>query len=121
MRSNPAFDQWIPTLASILLIETYNRPRLVRTLEWAVSILFWHRKMTLGPYQLTNSPWRFDKATLRTIQELTNFGCTPLSQRDGFDNIATCWNGSSARQPGSAIGYSHALRLAYAHIITRVL
>lgn len=113
-KSDSSIRRWALTLAAILLVESYNRPRSVRFLEWCASASLRNHRMTRGPYQLRNSPWSFRRATRRAIKSLEESGCRPLGEREDCNTLAERWNSTSRRQPGSAIGYADALRAALA-------
>lgn len=52
-----ACPEWTQLLCTVALVETHERGPLVRAAEWTLHTLAFGRSgLTLGPFQLTNSP-----------------------------------------------------------------
>lgn len=103
---------WVPILSSILLIESRERPRLIRGIEWIASILFRYREFTCGVFQMTNSPFRFTRAASEVVRRLELRECTSLIDSASLTQIARAWHGAASKQPGEMVGYQDALEIA---------
>ena len=104
------FEPNIPALKRLLLVETHERRRVERGVEWLLSTLLLRQSITRGPYQLTNAPWSFVAATRLAVERLEDFA----KSGEALDNarLSVLWYGAEQRQPGSAVSYADALTLA---------
>lgn len=108
----PLLEPWHSILLAILMLETRERPRFARALEWLLYLMRLNRDLTCGVFQMKSAPYRFEVAAREVALRLSSQGCEPSLQKDSLDKIARVWNGAASRQPGSCIGYADALRCA---------
>lgn len=104
---------WEPIVISIFLVESLERPQLVRAGEWIAQVANLRSDMTCGPLQSRNSPFRLKTAVLEAVNRLENAGVIPSSTWD-VELVARTWHGAASQQPGESISYSQALSLASA-------
>jgi hypothetical protein len=110
--NNSSIAVWREILLSILLIETRERPRVIRALEWLISILIPSRETTCGMFQMTNSPFRFNKSVSEVVGRLEANDCSPSLEIRSLEQVARLWHGASTRQRGEALSYVSAMQIA---------
>jgi hypothetical protein len=109
---DPALLPWLSTLSAIALLETYERRPVARGLERAVQFVLPRRGTTCGPLQLARAPYSLSACMTQAVTRLQTSGCLPYISAEDAQKIARVWNGAATRQPGSAVGYAEALRMA---------
>lgn len=112
LEANRVLEPWNLILWSLLLLETRERPRVVRGVEWFAFFCHLAPDLTCGPFQMRNAPFRFEKSVQEAVLRLKARGCIPSNHPADLDFIALIWNGSSARQTGSCLSYPQALYIA---------
>lgn len=105
-------------LAAVLAVEMSARPTAFRAVEWIVvcvgRALGLPRQMcphTLGPFQLSNGPFRFDNAVRVAVDR--------IGEATETSTVAQIWNGPhpDLRRPGARYSYAEALTIA--HMLVR--
>lgn len=112
-------QEWVPTIKSVLLVETRERPPSVRLVEWILGTLPVERArcITKGPFQMREAPFSFADAVVEVQSRLSSaLGQPPRTQHE-LERLGLMWNGSSQRESGSAVSYPEALALAHRIIL----
>jgi hypothetical protein len=107
-------DEWELLLSAILLIETRERPRIVRVAEWIISMLFLRRATTCGYFQMRRSPFRFTESVWEAVERLEHGGCHATLDEEALEQTARFWHGAASKQLGESVGYAQALAVARA-------
>lgn len=104
--------KWEQILSAILLIETRERPPIVRFAERIVSIFFLRRATTCGHFQMRSSPIGFAASVCEAIKRLERGECNSTLDEVALEQIARFWHGAASRQHGESLSYSKALAIA---------
>lgn len=106
-------SEWNDLLCSVALIETNERGLLVRAVEWVFHTLAVGRSgLTLGPFQLKNSPWKISSAIESLILLSRRRQISPELSDHDLNNFAKLWYGHDVVEDGSALSYPSALKIA---------
>jgi hypothetical protein len=103
-------------LEVVALVESLERGVAWRFIEWCVWCLR-RDSVTCGPLQLRSAPASLQKSIIEGADRLMEATEKRRSSRDFDEWLSRVWNGSSRKQPGAAISYTHAVRLARAALL----
>ncbi|WP_150109937.1 hypothetical protein [Crystallibacter crystallopoietes] len=113
------YIEWANLLCSIALVETNERRLLIRGVEWTFHVLAFGRSgLTLGPFQLRNSPWKLSSAIERLILLARRRQIGPELADLNLSNFAKLWYGHDFVETGSALSYPAALKIAASVVAT---
>lgn len=102
-------------LEALLVVETYERPALIRLLERCLQ-LAGRRRTTCGPLQLRNSPWRFAESVQVTAGRLE--AVIEGNVTTNWEDIAACWHGPASNRMPTRLRYAEALQLAHRAVVS---
>lgn len=97
------------SLVAILVVETHERPALMRAVERVVQV-GGRRGTTCGPLQLRNAPWGLPAAVRIAAERLGKLDA--LEGEPDWGSVARCWHGPSSEASSRVLKYADALRLA---------
>lgn len=105
-------DQKLAVIAGIMCVEMVARPSWIRAIEWVFQFMSnvarLERKLTVGPFQIRNGPWRLSQAVKIAYESF---------ESEGFNEIyaaATYWNGPRASTASNfgALSYADCLKVS---------
>lgn len=105
-------DQKSAVIAGIMCVEMVARPSWIRAIEWTFqfvsNVARLERKLTVGPFQIRNGPWKLSQAVKIAYESF---------ESEGFDEIyaaAAYWNGprASTANDFGALSYADCLKVA---------
>lgn len=102
---HPQVERHLTILRALVLVETRERPPWRRLLEWVLRAT--GRSVTCGPLQIRDGPFRLKDAYLETAMKLSS-----TAWLSTWSDAALLWYGSRRRQPGCALSYDTALKIA---------
>lgn len=106
-------SRWGKFLACLALVETFERKALVRAVERIVyHVSMKNARVTLGPFQMQDAPWKTSDAVKVVIDKLVEVGIEPSFYGENLDRLALHWYGHAGVEPGAAFSYSDAMRRA---------
>ena len=107
-----SMEPWMPTLIAILWIETSERPKMIRGIEWIAHFIL-RQNTTCGHFQMTNAPFNFEASVKEVVRRLIQNRCVPIFDQSSADHVAQVWHGAATRQSGESIGYGQALWITF--------
>jgi hypothetical protein len=94
-------------------VETFERRAWLRAIERVVyHVSMKNARVTLGPFQMKDAPWKISDAVKLVIDRLLEVDIKPSFCDENLARLALHWYGHAAVEPGAAFCYPDAMRAA---------